>query len=95
MGLSLGGSLYPWKSAAVICLIVIGVFCLIALFVYESKANLQEPLIPMHLFRNREWVFSALLLSLGASVYYSQAIVWPQVSTPPPPPHPDPKHLTH
>ena len=81
MGISLGGSLYPWKSATVICLIIFGVLCLIALFVYETKANLEEPLIPMHLFRNRQWVSSALLLSIGASVYYSQAIVWPSVST--------------
>ena len=82
MGLSWGGdSLYPWSSARTIATIVIGFFCLVGLFLYESLAPLKEPLIPMHLFRNRGWVASVLLLSLGASVYYSQAIVWPQMTS--------------
>jgi MFS family permease len=32
LGLSSGGSLYPWKSAHVIAFIVVGVLCIIALF---------------------------------------------------------------
>jgi hypothetical protein len=39
--------------------------------------TLKEPLIPMHLFKDRGYVASMLSLALGASVYYSQAIIWP------------------
>jgi hypothetical protein len=64
----------------VIAPLVIGFLCLVALFVYESYANLPQPLIPMAFFRTRGWVAFMLSLSLGASVYYSQAIVWPQMT---------------
>ncbi|CAK7233758.1 hypothetical protein SCUCBS95973_008704 [Sporothrix curviconia] len=81
LGLSWGGSIYPWKSAGVIAPIIIGFFCLAALMVYEAKANIAEPLVPIHLFKNRGFVASAIVLSLGASVYYSQAIVWPAMAS--------------
>ncbi|KAF2008021.1 MFS general substrate transporter [Amniculicola lignicola CBS 123094] len=81
LGLSSGGSLYPWTDAKVIAPIVVGFLCLVGLFVYETFVDLKEPLIPMHLFRNRGWVASMLSLSLGASVYYSQAIIWPQMTS--------------
>jgi hypothetical protein len=31
----------------------------------------------MHFFKNRGYVFSAISLGLGASTYYSQAIIFP------------------
>jgi hypothetical protein len=45
--------------------------------VYEAYANLKEPLIPLHLFKDRGYVAALLSLALGASTYYSQAIIWP------------------
>lgn len=81
LGLSSGGSLYPWKDARVIAPLVVGFLCLVALFVYESYVDLKEPLIPIHFFKHRGWVASMLSLSLGASVYYSQAIIWPELTT--------------
>lgn len=77
MGISWGGSYYPWKSAHVIGTIVIGFLSLVAFVLYESFMPLKEPLVPMYLFRNLPWVADTLLLSLGASVYYAFAIVWP------------------
>lgn len=38
---------------------------------------LNEPLVPMHLFKNVPWVATMMVVSLGASVYYAFAIVWP------------------
>lgn len=81
LGLSSGGSLYPWKDARVIAPLVIGFLCIVALFVYETYVDLKEPLIPIHFFKNKGWVASMLSLSLAASVYYSQAIIWPQMTT--------------
>lgn len=77
LGLSWGGVVYPWKSAATIASIVVG-FCVMVLFVlWEIYAPLKEPLIPMHLFKNGKWVISCILLGLGAGVYYAFAIIWP------------------
>lgn len=77
LGLSWGGSIHPWKSAAVIAPIVIGALLLVALGLYETYMPLKEPLIPVHLFKNGPWVASITLLGLGAGVYYAFALVWP------------------
>ncbi|KAF2638102.1 siderophore iron transporter [Massarina eburnea CBS 473.64] len=77
MGLSWGGALYPWKSAAVISAIVCGFGTLLVFVLYEIYAPIKEPLIPMHLFLNGRWVAAVVLLGLGAGVYYAFSIVWP------------------
>ncbi|OIW22509.1 MFS general substrate transporter [Coniochaeta ligniaria NRRL 30616] len=77
MGLSWGGAVYPWNSAATISAIVIGFALLVAFALWEIYAPLKEPLVPVHLFKNLEWTVSVLLMSLGASIYYGFAIVWP------------------
>lgn len=77
LGMSWGGAVYPWKSAATISSIVIGVVVMVLFVLWEMYAPLKEPLIPMHLFKNRQWVIASLLLGLGAGVYYAFAIIWP------------------
>ncbi|KAK2747915.1 hypothetical protein FQN57_001506 [Myotisia sp. PD_48] len=79
LGLSWGGSVYPWKSAATISTIVIGSCCLIVFVFWELYGPVKEPLIPMHLFKNLGWVTSMINLGLGASVYYGMAIIWPSM----------------
>jgi MFS family permease len=74
MGLSWGGALHPWNSAHVISTIVIGFLCLVAFFVYETFAPLKEPLLPTHLFRNRGWIVSVILWSVGASSECSRTL---------------------
>jgi len=66
LGLSWGGSVYPWKSAHVISTMVIGGITIIAFALWEVYANLKEPLLPVHLFKNVEWVAACILLGLGA-----------------------------
>jgi hypothetical protein len=34
----------------------------------------------MHLFKDTGYVAAMISLALGASVYYSQAIIWPQMT---------------
>ena len=67
LGLSWGGSAYPWKSAHVISTMVVGGLVTIAFILWETFAKqLKEPLLPMHLFKNFAWVSACVLLGLGA-----------------------------
>ena len=51
LGLTLGGAVYPWKSATVICLIVFGAL-LIPLFLYNEQRLAKYPLIPLGVFKS-------------------------------------------
>lgn len=77
LGLSWGGGVYPWKSAAVICSIVLGFATLVIFVLWECYMPLKEPLIPMHLFKDSGYTASIVLLGLGAGIYYAFAIIWP------------------
>lgn len=51
IGLSWGGTLYPWTSAASLVPIILGALILVALGLYEAYVPLAEPLFPPRLFR--------------------------------------------
>lgn len=51
VGLSWGGSIHPWKSAATLCPIIIGASTLIALGFYETYASIEYPILPTRLFK--------------------------------------------
>ncbi|KAI1615921.1 siderophore iron transporter [Exophiala viscosa] len=72
MGLSWGGSLYPWDSAHVIATIVVGFVVCVCFVLYECYMPLRRPLIPMHLFRNRDYVVLVIVTCVGGMLYYSQ-----------------------
>jgi MFS family permease len=73
LGLSWGGTTYPWKSAEVLSFILIGLGCLVIFVFWELYAPLREPLVPLSLFKHRPWVISAILTGIGAGVYYAGA----------------------
>lgn len=79
LGISWGGSTFPWNSAAVISSIIIGAALLAALPCWELYARLSEPLIPLHILDNRGYVASVICLAMGASVYYAFAVLWPSM----------------
>jgi Major Facilitator Superfamily len=51
LGLQFGGTVYPWNSATVICLIIFGIVTL-AVFVAVEHYLARNPIIPLHLFSN-------------------------------------------
>ncbi|KAF2254749.1 fungal trichothecene efflux pump [Trematosphaeria pertusa] len=82
LGISWGGGLYPWKSAAVICAIVLGGACLIAFGFWEAFGNSKYPLMPMKFFRNRGFISLVACATVASMFYYSAVLLWPeQVAT--------------
>ncbi|CAK7242006.1 MAG: hypothetical protein STHCBS139747_003480 [Sporothrix thermara] len=77
MGISWGGTLHPWRSAAVIVTIVLGALVLAAFVLWETYGRPREPMMPVHVFRRRGWNVTILLWALGAATYYANAILWP------------------
>ncbi|KAL3440930.1 MFS drug transporter [Aspergillus insuetus] len=51
LGMEFGGTVFPWLSPKVICLIVFGVV-MIGVFIFTEKKVAQYPLIPMSLFQS-------------------------------------------
>ncbi|KAI1843562.1 hypothetical protein JX265_007346 [Neoarthrinium moseri] len=78
MGISLGGTIYPWVSAPVISTIIIGGALLVVLFVWESFANLEYPAIPVKFFRNRGFISLVCCATVASMFYYSAVLLWPQ-----------------
>jgi len=80
-GLSAGGSVYPWKSAPVILMIVLGFMTLIATGIWEVLTESKESILPPRIFRNVPWLAASVVQGLSGGTYYAGAIVIPlQVS---------------
>jgi hypothetical protein len=79
IGLSWGGTVYPWESAQVLCTLIIGIVTLVALGLYESYFVKHTALIPPRLFRNIGYVAIVTCATVGAMIYYSMTILWPTI----------------
>jgi MFS family permease len=80
-GLSCGGTIYAWKSAATICMIVAGFLTLVAFVLWERFAARAEPVIPWQIFRRRDFVATLTAVGFATSVFFSTAIIWPRQVT--------------
>ncbi|MEO7002097.1 MAG: MDR family MFS transporter [Ktedonobacterales bacterium] len=68
LGLTWGGSTYPWNSWQVIAVLVAAGVLFIAFFFIEIRA--VEPVLPLDLFRNQVFTSSALLaLGVGMGLF--------------------------
>lgn len=68
LGLDFGGVLFPWDSAKVIALLVVGGIMIFA-FIYSEKRLAKYPLIPMVLFRRRTNVAAFSLVFFHGFVF--------------------------
>lgn len=79
IGLSWGGQAYPWKSSHVIVATSVGGLALIAFALWEAFWFLETPLVPVALVQNGPWIAAVSLSGIAASLYYSLAVVWPEM----------------
>jgi len=56
---TLGGTTYPWGSAPIVILAVLGVVLLTVFVLVERRA--AEPILPLHLFKNRVFAASSAI----------------------------------
>ncbi|KAH7126113.1 fungal trichothecene efflux pump [Dactylonectria macrodidyma] len=81
IGVNWGGTLHPWKSAASLAPIILGLLILVALGFYEAYGNIQEPLLPARLFKQvRHFTMPMIVMSVVGMQYYSNATLWPRMS---------------
>lgn len=68
LGLDFGGVLFPWSSAKVIALLVVGGAMILA-FIYSEAKVAKYPLIPMTLFRRRTNIAAFLVVFFHGFVF--------------------------
>ncbi|KAL5114783.1 hypothetical protein ACEQ8H_007345 [Pleosporales sp. CAS-2024a] len=76
LGLDFGGVLFPWDSAKVVALLVIGGVMILA-FIYSEKRLAKYPLIPMALFRHRGNVATFSLVFFHGFVFIAAEYYMP------------------
>ncbi|RMZ74050.1 MFS transporter [Pyrenophora seminiperda CCB06] len=69
-GLDFGGVLFPWNSATVIALLVVG-FVMIFAFIYSEAKIAKYPLMPMSLFKRRTNVAAFAVVFFHGFVFIS------------------------
>ncbi|CAK7217084.1 hypothetical protein SCUCBS95973_003031 [Sporothrix curviconia] len=78
VGVSWGGSIYAWDSAATLSTLIIGIVLLIMLFIWEAFSKQQYPAIPIHFFLNRGFISLVACATVASMFYYSAVLLWPQ-----------------
>ncbi|MEV6165235.1 MDR family MFS transporter [Streptomyces sp. NPDC052052] len=70
-----GGSEYDWNSAVIMELVAIGAASLVGFLFVETKA--VEPIIPLHLFRNRNFTLISLVGFMTGFVLFGAVLFLP------------------
>ncbi|KAF4989331.1 hypothetical protein FGRMN_9173 [Fusarium graminum] len=79
VGLSWGGTTYPWKSAEVLCTLLVGIVSLASFFVHEAYFCRVQPLIPSRVFNDIGFVAVVSCATVASMVYYSLTVLWPTI----------------
>lgn len=76
LGLNFGGAIFPWDSAKVIALLVVGGLMIVA-FVYSEAKVAKYPLIPLDIFQNRSCVAALSVVFFHGFVFISSEYYMP------------------
>ncbi|KAL1310695.1 hypothetical protein AAFC00_000954 [Neodothiora populina] len=75
-GMEYGGVTYPWDSATVLCLIIIGIFTMV-LFALNEKYVAKYPVMPLRIFKYRSNVASFGACFIHGFVFISSSYYLP------------------
>ncbi|KAF2274506.1 MFS transporter-like protein [Westerdykella ornata] len=76
LGLDFGGAIFPWDSAKVVALLVVGGLMVFA-FIYSEARVSKYPLIPMELFKNKSIVAALFVTFFHGFVFISAEYYMP------------------
>jgi hypothetical protein len=76
LGLNFGGAIFPWDSAKVIALLVVGSGFILA-FIYSEAKVAKYPLIPMSLFKKRTNIASLAVVFFHGFVFIAAEYYMP------------------
>ncbi|KIH94343.1 siderophore iron transporter [Sporothrix brasiliensis 5110] len=79
IGLSWGGTIYPWASVQTLCTLLIGFATIVAFVIWEAYFCKVQPLMPPRLFKNKGFVGIVIVATIGAMIYYSMTVLWPTI----------------
>ncbi|KAL3444200.1 fungal trichothecene efflux pump [Aspergillus insuetus] len=79
IGLSWGGTTYPWVSAPTLCTILIGLATIAAFILYEGFICKTRPFMPPRLFKHAGFVAIVVNAAVASMVYYSFTVLWPTI----------------
>ncbi|KAK8073250.1 hypothetical protein PG994_004149 [Apiospora phragmitis] len=82
VGLSWGGTAYPWRSAPVLGTLIVGIAVLVAFGFYEQYVASRNrggggAIIPPRIFRNVGYVAVVMIATLSSMIYFSMTVLWP------------------
>ncbi|KAF2815944.1 trichothecene efflux pump [Mytilinidion resinicola] len=77
LGITFGGSQFPWVSAGTLAPLIIGFVLLVILGFYEAYADITYPIFPPAIFKLIRG-FTVVLVSvfLVGMIYYATAVLW-------------------
>ncbi|PVH94960.1 MFS transporter-like protein [Periconia macrospinosa] len=76
LGLNFGGALFPWDSAKVIALLVVGSLMIVA-FIYSEAKVAKYPLIPLNLFKKKTNVAALAVVTFHGFVFIAAEYYMP------------------
>ncbi|KAL2851411.1 fungal trichothecene efflux pump [Aspergillus pseudodeflectus] len=79
IGLSWGGTTYPWVSAPTLCTILLGLVTIAAFILYEGFICKTRPFMPPRLFKHAGFVAIVVNAAVASMVYYSFTVLWPTI----------------
>ncbi|OQU93620.1 hypothetical protein CLAIMM_00102 [Cladophialophora immunda] len=78
LGLSFGGSEFPWRSAGTLAPIVLGFVVLVICAFYEAYSKTKWPIFPPSIFRDvRGFTLVQVAVFLYGMSFYATAVLWP------------------
>jgi hypothetical protein len=82
VGISWGGPAQPWSSPKILGLLISGAVAVVCFVVYEAFLTPQQPIVPMHFFRDfRGFTCLAIISATYGVINIALFVMWPQQVT--------------
>ncbi|KAK4936926.1 hypothetical protein LTR10_022304 [Elasticomyces elasticus] len=77
LGLAWGGSAYTWTSSHVLATLILGCLLLVLFGLYETFLPPKQPLLPIRILKNRNYLAVVVAGSVGQMVFVCLSVLWP------------------